>query len=158
MSNNRIKGLADHVKKIVAAMDRQNFPKSIGCSHLGIGFPLQGLSIDFLSSGGRLLVTIYCNRYTKRKEKACKCCGHVTVIKPSKEIVYSRRTHLARAQAIADALGTTISNSWNGMDRSTGISVVFGRRAPDSLMVALATGSQKPGACEAFEKWITEAL
>lgn len=149
--------IAEFCKQVVAILDRENYPRDIGCGHLGLSFGYAGLSIDFLARGKRLLITIYSYKWSPRIEKKCKSCGHVHVIRNSKEITAKRKIHLARAHKTAEALRSKVIEIWNGLDDSTGISFVVDRQTPNSLRLALDNGELKTGYCERFNEWLAPA-
>lgn len=148
--------MAALVKRYVAALNRPNPPKVIGCSHLGFDISAGQESISLLSRNASLLVCIYRHHWSPARTKTCPTCGHVTTLKRSEEMGRTRSTHVARRDAIARALKSTVITEWNGDHGTTGISFVLGMRAPAALTKAMHHGTTS--GLEEFEKWVQEGL
>jgi hypothetical protein len=106
--------LARAVAHGVRSLDRSNYPPAGICQHHGVHVPCGQLQVAILGRSGRLLVTVYQSTY----------------LAPS-------TVHASRAAAIAKALDATIFDYWNGREGHDGISVVFDRPCPESLLVAI---------------------
>jgi hypothetical protein len=102
------------VVDVVRRLERPNFPENGIVNHFGPCVSVNGLGINVATRGSHYLVTMYQTMHYR----------------PAK-------LHLARAEAVAASLTTSIQDQWNGKDGSEGISIVLSRFASGALQTAL---------------------
>lgn len=116
--------VAEVVKKLIDNLSREGWPEKGICTHHGVSAVCGHDSISVSPNGSMTLVTVY------RSTKLVAEGGQMYV-------GYTGAEHMERADAIADALGTSIRTSWNGEEGHSGISVVLSLPCPVSLKQAV---------------------
>lgn len=116
--------VAEVVKKLIDNLSREGWPEEGICSHHGVGAICGHDFVSVSPQRSMTLVTVY--RHTKLVTEG----GQMYV-------GYSEADHMARADAIADALGTSVYTGWNGGEGHAGISVVLALPCPVSLKQAV---------------------
>lgn len=95
----------------VRRLERPGCPDDALCSHHGVYAPPL---VQVSNKGPHLQVIMYQSLYPR-----------------------PAALHLARAEAVAAALVTSVRETWNGLDGHNGISVILGRSAPDALVCSI---------------------
>jgi len=126
--------LKNHFIQFYSVLNDPKIPMNGICSHFGMGFLSGTTHVDLQLSSeskNRLLVTMYDRLYVINRKGRWE------------QKSYSRRTHLARREAIRQVLSeilgreVNVVDDWNGQHNHNGISVVYDVKVPTALNNAI---------------------
>lgn len=127
--------LAKKVAERVNFLDSAPPPANAICSHFGDGLTVGSLRVGLGCKNrdeGNLLITIYTRKVTVPGH-----CRYGHGDPGSLHVGYSRTVHHARANSVADELGSEIIDLWNGEDFNNGISIVLARMCPAIVLTGI---------------------
>ena len=127
--------IAQNVQRYVESMDRPDFPPRISCSHLGLSIPAKGVYVSVLAwRANTTLVTFYGSGPYAPNHK---------------------NMHDARVRMTSYYLRADVVDRWNGEEGNSGVSAVYDRAPPESLLYAQ---KHMGGYSADFKAWVEAGL
>ena len=145
------------VAQAIAGLDKPGFPHDGICSHFGYGLRLGTwfVHVGRAPLSSHLLVTIYDNPKSGRTRRGEPIFfGH------------AKATHSRHRKCLAEGLKAEIATGWNGKRGHAGVSLVFDRDCPASVLTGIANYHAMPDVfrptdaeqarCNALSAWFRQ--
>lgn len=151
-----LKGLKNKVIQIMKMLDRNNYPKHGVVSHHGISIKYKNESLKFG------VASIYNNPESDGKLLFVLERGVLQYLPDRRTNGFNLNQIKKIKETLEKAIGSKLLLSWNDRDNSTCFSLVFNRKAPKGLAVAIENYSKYNAFdnnnvdhnYQAFKKWL----
>lgn len=132
--------LGRRIAAMTACLERDDYPRHGICSHFGVTVAYPRLSINVSHRNGLTQVTLY----SARSVSAQKGRAYHALEGQGYFIGFPAHIHRMRVASVAAALDCAVVETWNGEEGHSGVSAVFDRPCPKSLVTAISNYRSMP--------------